>query len=113
MAISDGEPFVLNLAHPEIMRSILAQILETGDVLGRDEAGRTVLAVAVDDWLFDALGALDADLEDLEPEPLEDDDGDSTGTGTIPRSGRVPVYPDELETERPDDDEDILSRAKE
>jgi hypothetical protein len=46
-------------------------------------------------------------------EPLEEDDGDSTGTGTIPRSGRVPVYPDELETERPDNDEDILSRAKE
>ena len=46
-------------------------------------------------------------------EPLEDDDGDSTGTGTIPRSGRVPVYPDEPETERPDNDEDILSRAKE
>ncbi|MGO4523309.1 hypothetical protein AB4097_00425 [Microvirga sp. 2MCAF35] len=46
-------------------------------------------------------------------EPLEEDDGDSTGTGSIPRSGRVPVYPDELETERPDTDEDILSRAKE
>jgi hypothetical protein len=46
-------------------------------------------------------------------EPLEEDDGDSTGTGTVPRSGRVPVYPDDLETERPDNDEDILSRAKE
>jgi hypothetical protein len=47
-------------------------------------------------------------------EPLEEDDGDSTGTGSIPPSGRVPVYPDESETKRrPDDDEDILSRAKE
>ncbi|WP_114943347.1 hypothetical protein [Microvirga calopogonii] len=46
-------------------------------------------------------------------EPLEEDDGDSTGTGSIPRSGRVPVYPDETVTERPEDDEDILSRAKE
>ena len=46
-------------------------------------------------------------------EPLEEDDGDSTGTGSIPPSGRVPVYPDESETKRPDNDEDILSRAKE
>lgn len=74
MAISDGERFVPNLGHPEIMRSILGQILSTGDVLGRDEAGRTVLAVAVEDWLFDALAAFDADLEDLEPEPDEEDD---------------------------------------
>jgi hypothetical protein len=74
MAISDGEHFVPNLGHPEIMRSILSQILGTGDVLGRDEAGRTVLAVSVEDWLFDALATFDADLEDLEPEPDEDDD---------------------------------------
>lgn len=46
-------------------------------------------------------------------EPLEEDDGDSTGTGSIPPSGRVPVYPDKSETKRPDNDEDILSRAKE
>ena len=74
MAISDGEPFTLNLGHPELMRSILAQILGTGDVLGRDEAGRTVLAVAVEDWLFDELAAPDAALEDPEPELDEEDD---------------------------------------
>lgn len=45
MVINDGEPFTLNLEHSEIMRGILARILGTGDVLGRDEAGRTVLAV--------------------------------------------------------------------
>ncbi len=46
-------------------------------------------------------------------EPLEEDDGDSTGTGSIPPSGRVPVFPEESQTKRPDNDEDILSRAKE
>jgi hypothetical protein len=44
----------------------------------------------------------------------ERDDGDSTGTGTIPPSGRVPVFEDENDPARPnDDDEDVLSRAKE
>lgn len=43
----------------------------------------------------------------------ERDDGDSTGTGTIPPSGRVPVWPEEPATTNPDNDEDVLSRAKE
>ena len=43
------------------------------------------------------------------------DDGDSTGTGTIPRSGQVPVWPEGSEPSRNADetDEDVLSRAKE
>lgn len=43
------------------------------------------------------------------------DDGDSTGTGTIPPNGRVPVWPDESEPAQPASpkDEDVLSRAKE
>lgn len=44
------------------------------------------------------------------------DDGDSTGTGTIPPSGRVPVWPDKAEDgDKPSSasDEDVLSRAKE
>lgn len=48
-------------------------------MLGRDEAGRTVLAVSVEDWLFDALAAFDANLDDLEPEPDEDDDPTQRG----------------------------------
>lgn len=74
MAIVDGVPFTLNLGHPDIARAALARILRTGDVLGHDTAGRTVLAVAVEDWLFDALTAFEAEFEDLEPEPDEDDD---------------------------------------
>ena len=42
------ERYGLNLDHPDILRAILAGILETGDVIGRD-GHRTVLAVAVDD----------------------------------------------------------------
>ena len=65
----------------------------------------------------DTTGLAQKEARDLsaarKAEPLEEDDGDSTGTGSIPPGGRVPVYPDESETKRPDDDEDILSRAKE
>lgn len=43
----------------------------------------------------------------------ERDDGDSTGTGTIPPSGRVPVWPEETATTGSGSDEDVLSRAKE
>jgi hypothetical protein len=76
MAFDDVSPIGLNLAHPEIMRSVLSQILATGDVVGRDGSGRTILAVAVDDWLFDALAAFESDLEDFEPEALEGDEPD-------------------------------------
>lgn len=64
----------LDLSCPKVLRAILSGVLATGDVLGQDEAGRVILAVAVDNWLFDKLAALDVDLEDLEPEPDEDDD---------------------------------------
>jgi hypothetical protein len=74
MAIGETDEFRLNTGHPDIMRSILAGILATGDVLGRDASGRTVLAVAVDDWLLDEMARFGSELEDMEPEPDEDDD---------------------------------------
>ena len=56
------------------MRGVLERVLATGDVLGHNDAGRIVLAVAVAPWLFDALPAFGgADLDDREPEPDEDD----------------------------------------
>jgi hypothetical protein len=55
----------LNLDHPEILKAILAGILATGDVIGR-EGGRTVLAVAVDDWLMDELAAVGAEEREEE-----------------------------------------------
>jgi hypothetical protein len=71
----DAPPFTLDLRHPEIMRAVLANILSSGDAIGRDRQGRTILAVAVDDWLMDGLAAFDAEREDLEEEePSEDDD---------------------------------------
>jgi hypothetical protein len=53
------EQYEFNLDHPEILKAILAGILETGDVIGQDD-GRTMLAVAVDDWLMEELAAIGA-----------------------------------------------------
>lgn len=66
--------YALDLDHPGILRAILAGIVETGDVIGRDRsARRTVLAIAVDDWLLDELAAIDAGAEDREDDdPAED-----------------------------------------
>jgi hypothetical protein len=46
--------------------------------MGHDETGRVILAVAVEGWLFDKLAA----LEDLEPEPDEDDPAED-GEGAL------------------------------
>jgi hypothetical protein len=54
-----------------------------------------------------------ADPEGTEARRLEQDDGDSTGTGTIPPSSEVPVWPEDSETQQATNDEDVLSRAKE
>ena len=75
--MASGEGFghaVPDIHHPEIMRGVLGRVLATGDVLGRDDAGRVVLAVAVEPWLFDELAAFGADLDELEPEPDDEDD---------------------------------------
>ena len=64
--MEDG--YLPNVHHPEIMRAILDGIVGTGDVIGTDGPGRTILAVSVDNWLIDELAALGADLEDREPE---------------------------------------------
>lgn len=61
--------YVPIIHHPEVMRSILVGIVETGDVIGATGPGRTVMAVTVDNWLIDELAALGTDLEDREPEP--------------------------------------------
>ena len=66
--------YVPNIHHPDVMRSILEQIVDTGDVIGPAGPGQTILAVTVDDWLIDELAALGSDVTDREPEPVEDDD---------------------------------------
>ena len=60
--------YVPNIYHPDVMRSILEQIVDTGDVIGSAGPGRTILAVTVDNWLIDELAALGSDLADREPE---------------------------------------------
>ena len=60
--------YVPNTHHPNVMRSILEQIVDTGDVLGSAGPGRTILAITVDNWMIDELAALGSDLADREPE---------------------------------------------
>ena len=47
-------------------RMLLHRLLDAGDVIGRDVAGRTVIQVAADDWLFEQLMVFDGATEDLE-----------------------------------------------
>ena len=54
--------------HPDVMRAILAGIIETCDALGAAGPGRTVLAVTVDSRPLDELAAFGSDLDDREPE---------------------------------------------
>ena len=62
-------------------RTILHHLLEHGDVSGRDAAGRTVIMLAVDDWLLERLLTFDAGADDLEDggdgEPDADDEEDA------------------------------------
>jgi hypothetical protein len=60
--------YVPNIHHPDVMRSILEQIVDTGDAIGSAGPNRTILAVTVDNWLIDELAALGSDLVDREPE---------------------------------------------
>ena len=66
MATSSPSGYVPNVHHPEVMRSILACIVETGDVIGTAGPGRNVLAVTVDNWVIDELAALGTEREDHE-----------------------------------------------
>ena len=68
MASSSRSGYVPNVHHPEVMRSILEGIVETGDVIGTAGPGRTILAVTVDNWVIDELAAVGTDLEDHEPD---------------------------------------------
>jgi len=49
-------------------RVLLHHILEQGDVVGTGRAGRTIIQLAVDDWILDQLLQFDGGAEDLEPD---------------------------------------------
>lgn len=55
------------------VRDTLRLILDTGDIVGRDEHGRTFIQLTVDELQLEELATFGAELEDLEPEPTEDD----------------------------------------
>jgi hypothetical protein len=60
-------------------RALLHHLLEHGDVVGRDAAGRMIIQLAVDDWTFDRLMAFDAaaaEFEDADGEPHADAEED-------------------------------------
>ena len=56
-------------------RVLLHHLLEAGDIIGKDRAGRTVIQLAADDRLLDQLMIFDAGAEDLEEGGDAEDDG--------------------------------------
>ena len=46
-------------------RALLHHLLEHGDVVGRDSAGRTIIRLVVDDWVYEKLMTFDADAAEL------------------------------------------------
>ena len=56
-------------------RALLHHLLEHGDIVGRDTAGRTIIQLAVNDWVLETLMTFDAEAADLEPEPDDEEDG--------------------------------------
>jgi len=64
-------------------RALLHHLLEHGDVVGRDRAGRTIIQLAVETWVLDKLMGFDADAVeredggDAEPDDHAEADGAS------------------------------------
>jgi hypothetical protein len=62
---------------------LLHHLLQHGDFVGRDTAGRTIITLAVDDWLLEQLLTFDASAEDFEeggdrePDDHEEEGGPS------------------------------------
>ena len=61
-------------------RALLHHLLERGDIVGRDTAGRTIIQLAVNDRVLERLMTFDAEGVDLEDggegEPDADDEKD-------------------------------------
>ena len=47
-------------------RALLHHLLEHGDVVGVDSAGRMIIELAVDGWVLEKLMTFDADAAELE-----------------------------------------------
>ena len=61
-------------------RALLHHLLERGDVVGVDSAGRMIIELAVDGWVLEKLMTFDTDAAELEDgadaEPDVDDEED-------------------------------------
>ena len=62
-------------------RALLHHLLEHGDVVGRDPGGRTIIQLAVDDWVLDTLMGFDADAAELEDQGDDEPDADEEEDG--------------------------------
>lgn len=62
-------------------RALLHHLLDHSDVVGMNTAGRTIILLAVDDWVLEKLLTFDAEAADLEDggdaeaEPDDEEDG--------------------------------------
>jgi hypothetical protein len=72
---------VLPLAPGAQARALLHHLLEMGDIVGRDAAGRTVIQLAADDWLLEQLLSFDSHSEDLEHRGDAEPDDDAEPDG--------------------------------
>jgi hypothetical protein len=63
-------------------RALLHHLLEHGDIVGVDAAGRMIIELAVDNWVLGKLMTFDAEATDAEDggdaEPNADDEEDGT-----------------------------------
>ena len=71
-------------------RAPLHYLLEHGDIVGRDAAGRTIVQLAVDDRVLETLMTFDADAAELEPEPDDEEDGPPVVLDLTPPKGLGP-----------------------
>ena len=62
-------------------RALVHHLLEHGDIVGRDTAGRTIIQLAVDDWALERLMTFDADSADLEDGRDDEPDADDEEHG--------------------------------
>ena len=62
-------------------RALLHHLLEHGDIVGRDDVGRAVVQLVVDDWTLDNLMAFDVDAAELEDQGDDEPDADDEVDG--------------------------------
>lgn len=73
-------------------RVLLHYLLDSGDIVGLDEAGRVVIQLAADDWVLEQLLTFDAAAEDLEEsEDAEADDDAEPDGATVLFIDRAPA----------------------